>query len=751
MSHASKTNYDETPRIRQVVFTLDKNKIYKFDVNNTTTIKGLKRMICAAANLSKSGLKIYSKTIDFTEFDDEDLSELFPDQNIVEFRIEIDRFCVDLDSSKIRVDNTAYCQMHRNKLLYLYCHECGRSICSLCSREAHKTHNLVEKYDYLQSSRVLVDQIFKDFPAENFIRSDRKIDAEELKKKISMDYFPELHGILNQIEKNQLDLIDHFIKTSDISYTNIAENEKKIKQHYVEGLDKLKDEIDFEKNLLKDDEVFVVFDKKYQEINQEKQRIKDDGKKFEILGKNFNKISGIIQDVHNEIFDFLDLKKKDEYHNVKDCIDQNSVSYVSKDDIFDKLLSEVNCNKSMRKSMRRSKSPGLRQSHATGAGIVQPIQQPQTFNNISAINPNSMIAPKDIAKAQLSGKLDSIFTYNSALDKEKNMQPNEMLKNAYTNPIPDFSDKELNSFLTKDLFPSQESSHLKNCDKNILQPLKMPKPIFDYSKCIMRPETGTKDVYIYNDNNGNIETKQVEFSQLLPVKEFLPNCSWVNRDGKLYISGGLIGKDTGSKFFLKYDPETKSLTQMPDMLNGRYNHSMISHGDFIYSVGGSSNQTTEKYDFKENKWIKLSNLCWEDRQNTVLYVYKDQLFAFFGYRAGSYVDSVEKLKLATRGKWEIVPHKNSDKINLKLIGCGVAPVPEDKEKIYFFGGRGVSNTKQNAFKFDFSNLSFSATSINLEEENAFFWESAMFKVSDGSYGGFDMDKGIHFLKLDLDG
>jgi hypothetical protein len=746
MSH-SKSNYDEAPRIRQVIFTLDKNKVYKFDVNNTTTIKGLKRMICAAANVSKSGLKIFSKGTEYTEFDDEDLSELFPDQSVVEFRIELDRFCADLDSSKIRVDNTAYCPQHRNKLLYLYCQECSKSICSLCSKEAHKTHNTVEKYDYLQSSRVLVDQIFKDFQGENFSRSDRKLDAEELKKKISMIYFPELHGILNQIEKNQLDLIDHFIKTSDISYTNIADNDKKIKQHYIEGLDKLKDELDFERNLLKDDEVFVIFDKKYQEINQEKLRIKDDGRKFEILEKKFNQIAEIIHTVHNEIFDFLDVKKKDEkYHSIKEGINQNAVSHVSKDDIFDKLLSEVNVNKSMRKSMRRSKSPAFRQSQAPGS-VPGHLQQQTFSNNIFPVNPNASIAPKDIAKAQLSGKLDAIFSYNSGQDKEKNILVNDINKNPFTDHIPDFSDRDLNSILTKDMFASQESNPLKKSDKEKLQVQTTSKPI-DYSKCIMRPETGTKDVYIYNDLTGEIETVTVEFSQLLNVKDFLPNCSWINRDGKLYISGGLTGKDTGSKCFLKYDPETKILKQMPDMLNGRYNHSMISHGDFIYAVSGSSNPTTEKFDFKENKWIKLSNLTLDERQNAILYVYKDQLFAFFGYRAGAYLDTVEKLKLATRGKWEIVPFKNPSKLNLKLIGCATVPLPGDNDKIYFFGGKGSSDIKHNAFTFDFANPSFYSTPIALEE-NSFFCESALFRLSDGSYGGFDMDKGIHFLKLDL--
>ena len=60
---------NDSPRIRQVVFHLDRNRNYKFDVNSSTTIKGLKRIIGAAANLSKTGLKIYHEQIDYTEQD----------------------------------------------------------------------------------------------------------------------------------------------------------------------------------------------------------------------------------------------------------------------------------------------------------------------------------------------------------------------------------------------------------------------------------------------------------------------------------------------------------------------------------------------------------------------------------------------------------------------------------------------------------------------------------------------------------
>ena len=98
----------ESHRIRQVLFVIDKNRTYKFDVNQTTTIKGLKRIISVAANLGKVGLKIFHRGVEYSEEEDSTLSELFPDQQLTEFTISISKVSLYDSESKIKLKSTLF-------------------------------------------------------------------------------------------------------------------------------------------------------------------------------------------------------------------------------------------------------------------------------------------------------------------------------------------------------------------------------------------------------------------------------------------------------------------------------------------------------------------------------------------------------------------------------------------------------------------------------------------------------------------
>ena len=77
----------DLPQIRQTRFILPKNRIYLFDVNQNISIYELKKMITVAANLGKN-VRIFHDNIEYTDKDRYNLDELFPDLQLVEFRIE---------------------------------------------------------------------------------------------------------------------------------------------------------------------------------------------------------------------------------------------------------------------------------------------------------------------------------------------------------------------------------------------------------------------------------------------------------------------------------------------------------------------------------------------------------------------------------------------------------------------------------------------------------------------------------------
>jgi N-acetylneuraminic acid mutarotase len=173
---------------------------------------------------------------------------------------------------------------------------------------------------------------------------------------------------------------------------------------------------------------------------------------------------------------------------------------------------------------------------------------------------------------------------------------------------------------------------------------------------------------------------------------------------------------------------------------------MFYHNDFIFVVGGSTN-TTEKFDTKTLKWTKLASLVTEERLNPVLYVHNNYLYAFFGIKNGTYLDSVEKLNLKNvKSKWELVPYKKIKEMDLKMIGCGI--ITSGDKEIYLFGGKSKDGLKNSAVKFDFSSNSFDKVDLVLED-GIYFHESLLADLGDSSYGQFNTDKNENFFKVQL--
>jgi hypothetical protein len=255
------------------------------------------------------------------------------------------------------------------------------------------------------------------------------------------------------------------------------------------------------------------------------------------------------------------------------------------------------------------------------------------------------------------------------------------------------------------------------------------------------------DIIVYNDNSGSLSIKKVTFNMLLGINKFLQSCSWTNSNGKLYISGGRVGNNESSNSFLSYDCSSEQLTRLPDMNVGRSSHSMIYNSDFIYVVGGFLNNSVEKFDLKGQKWVKLTNMNIDERQRPILYVWNGFLYAFFGMKSGNYIDTVERLNTKNqKSKWEIVSFKNAERIDLKMIGCGIISASE--KEIYFFGGKGKDGNKSDAFKFDFSTNTFSNTPIKLGEATC-FPESTLIDLGKNSYGQFHLENNENFWKIEL--
>ena len=233
---------DEYPKIRKVIFIIDKDRKYSFDVDQNISIYNLKMMIRSAASLGKVYLRIFHEGKEYTKNDPDLLDFLFPTLETVVFTITIDDKKLDDYDSLINLRlSKKYCSNHNNKYPYYFCYKCNKSICSDC------------------------------------ILSNEHIGHRD---KITVKYFPSLVKILKEIENKLLLLIDTFIQKEKKNFFHVNKNMISLKQNCEDGLDCLKDRICIEDMML-DDDIFITFDKKYKLINQEKNKIMKNIEEFE--------------------------------------------------------------------------------------------------------------------------------------------------------------------------------------------------------------------------------------------------------------------------------------------------------------------------------------------------------------------------------------------------------------------------------------------------------------------------------------
>ena len=333
----------EFPKIRQTLFIVDKNRKYLFDVNQNILIKRLKRMIIAAADLNKVGLRIFHEGVEYTLYDESALDELFPNLNLVEFYIQYSYDQVEDLEEIIDLKLCHHCNLHPGKYPYFYCFTCGRSICSGCLLSGdHTGHETKEKYDYLQESKNLVELLFKDLKDIFKNRKEGSDDAvNELKAKVKIQLFPKLGEIIKQIEENMLKLIIFYLEKEKGNYNIIENNVKLLKSHCEEGLNKLKKEIVIE-DIMVDENIFLTFDSKFKEIGNEKKKFKEDIEKYKQFSDNLNLIQSIIEKTYKEIYDILvKYLTVTEFEDIKNKLNKQNINVIDKKKIFDKLLSDV--------------------------------------------------------------------------------------------------------------------------------------------------------------------------------------------------------------------------------------------------------------------------------------------------------------------------------------------------------------------------------------------------------------------------
>ena len=790
---------EQTPKIRQTIFHLDKNRKYLFDVNQNITIHTLKKMIIAAANLGKINIKIFHNGIEFTDKDISCLDELFPNLQKVEFTVQISYDNIeDLDFLiKLKLKN--FCDLHKGKFPYFYCYNCGKSICSLCLNEGkHNDHNIKEKYDYLQNSKNLIEMLFYDL--KDILDNAKNINensVNELRDKVNIEFFPKLIEMIQLIQNKMVNIINFYLQKEKGNLKTIHNNVLLLKNSCAQGLDKLKSEIEIE-DMMINENIFLTFDKKFKEIASEKNKFEDDVQKYKEYSETLYLIKNIIEKSYNEIYNFLNkYLNGPELNKILENIKNQNITVIDKKKIFEKLLSDIKKNNnnlnnyySSNKQFKINEKSNLlndnfpivsfqnnENKNDNQNNTFQMKYQPKfivTTKNEERINNNNEIYDEKTNKNNNSTynnsfltfvpktkKVSDIYQFNNNLNSENsqntnteskfnvkldydinsNLKNNEMINssNNIRNNYGNFTTTTKKSYLEEE---EEGTNEKKRLEKEANMQYQLDKSLMKIGNVIQK----SKHILIYNTIKNIIRRKTLDFSNFLGIKHFLNECAWVNFKNKLYIMGGDNENGTASDIFLIYDTIKCTLTRGPNSKEPHLSHSLIANDDYIYSIGGK-NTICERYSFDKKEWTILPPLI-KIQQYPILYFYKHYIYAFFGLNdINEPFDCVQRLNLNNpNGKWEEFQY-NRNNINCKFYNAGIIEI--NQEEIFFMGGKDQSGIRNNVISFNFKNKTFSNTPFALEEK-VFFKESFLLKIKKGIYGNFSMEKNNPFLQINFD-
>jgi hypothetical protein len=804
----------EQPNIIQTLFTVDQNRKYLFDVNQNITIKKLKMILVAAAGLNKVGLRIFHNGKEYTDYDESTLDKLFPNLNYIEFYLQYSYDNVEDLDEIIDLKFKQYCPDHYGKYPYFYCYTCGKSFCSDCLRSGiHNNHETKEKYDYLQESKNLVELLFKDL--KDIFKNTKGVNdesIEELKAKVSIQFFPKLIEMVKQIEQKMMNLILFFFEKEKGNFKTIENNVNLLKNHCEEGLDKLKKEIVIE-DMMIDENVFLTFDSKFKEIGNEKEKFKEDIAKYKQFSETLYLIQNIIEKTYKEIYDFL-LKYLNvtEFEDIKNQINSQNINVVDKKKIFDKLLSNIKKRSSAEPIgntyyLRSSKVPPntnefMVEDNPKGQKMnyllkSAPKDNNSQNNNISSIpfisnnqtnydnNNNNLGNASYFTGSNYNnfGSNNNQFNNNDSSNygtstnilrgKNNNITNNDYsFSSNQNNPLnnnystyDNNNNYSFNKYTTytnnnnNNNYSTYENNNNNNFldgsnygKKTMLSEVKESERMYEEEEesshgptyqvvCNLVPPKN--QVILYNVNLDQITRKNIEFPTMLGIRHFLSECAWVNNNNKLYILGGIDDDNNASKIFLEYDPIKGIIRRLAEPYYPHSRHSLFAYNNQIFVVGGDGLEC-EKYDIINNQWSTLPNLSFK-QVYPVLYVHNDILYSFFGINENERkTDDAQKLILKNnRGKWTKVIYKRNG-CDLKVYGCGIAKTNDNC--VLFLGGMDDKGIRKDAIQFDFSDLSASKTEFMLEE-NAYFKDSVLLKLSPKVYGNFSIEETNPFLKI----
>ena len=730
---------DEITRIKKIITTIDDDKSYSIDVDETICFREFKKILAGAAHLLKNGFRIYHEQQEYTnDYDDNTIQEMFPNLDPIPLRIISNKDVYEFEDEliSVRFNINVPCQVHVGKFKMMYCFTCNKSICMDCLGEDHRNHQVVEKADYLAPAQLLMNSIFSNsalYRADS--RLSKYMDCVNFRSNLKLNVFDNLRKMINDLEIKFASCLEYFSTCEDETEKNTNENLELLRKFCIECFIKLKNDINT-KGIIIDDEIFLTLYRKLKEIEKYKTEIFEENKmKYEKLNTLLAPFTQQVEVISEQLkTTFNTLLNKDIYENFKNEVQENIVEKVQKETVNDfmfrnlgvprKSLNRMSLNFSTHKKLSNLNNKNVSPLREIKEERRSPFPKVNLSEQRNTNNSGVNFSQGSFSKSKINQQDNTSSNYYNKTE-EQNNRVKGLNNNIFTN------NNIVTTTTTTNVVNTKYSSQQNQISQNMLFQGNL---VDELSKAINQNQNQEEIVQkkfvgnflfanpILNTNilagafqdestvNIPVDFKQAFNDKDIQLTAFPQGGAFCNTKNYLYFTGGQETQKGTGKIFLRIDLNVDGkvkMTKMPSMLYSHWNHTMIANDNYIFVIGGYNSNKCEAFNLRTLKWEEMPNLYSNERQRTILTIHDNYLYAFMGYSQFGILDSVERININIKdfGKknWEVVTITNLSKIDIKFYGAGVYYL---NGELYFIAGKKSLGNDDSSYKTDICSFKF---------------------------------------------
>ena len=730
---------DEITRIKKIITTIDDDKSYSIDVDETICFREFKKILAGAAHLLKNGFRIYHEQQEYTnDYDDNTIQEMFPNLDPIPLRIISNKDVYEFEDEliSVRFNINVPCQVHVGKFKMMYCFTCNKSICMDCLGEDHRNHQVVEKADYLAPAQLLMNSIFSNsalYRADS--RLSKYMDCVNFRSNLKLNVFDNLRKMINDLEIKFASCLEYFSTCEDETEKNTNENLELLRKFCIECFIKLKNDINT-KGIIIDDEIFLTLYRKLKEIEKYKTEIFEENKmKYEKLNTLLAPFTQQVEVISEQLkTTFNTLLNKDIYENFKNEVQENIVEKVQKETVNDfmfrnlgvprKSLNRMSLNFSTHKKLSNLNNKNVSPLREIKEERRSPFPKVNLSEQRNTNNSGVNFSQGSFSKSKINQQDNTSSNYYNKT-VEQNNRVKGLNNNIFTN------NNIVTTTTTTNVVNTKYSSQQNQISQNMLFQGNL---VDELSKAINQNQNQEETVQkkfvgnflfanpILNTNilagafqdestvNIPVDFKQAFNDKDIQLTAFPQGGAFCNTKNYLYFTGGQETQKGTGKIFLRIDLNVDGkvkMTKMPSMLYSHWNHTMIANDNYIFVIGGYNSNKCEAFNLRTLKWEEMPNLYSNERQRTILTIHDNYLYAFMGYSQFGILDSVERININIKdfGKknWEVVTITNLSKIDIKFYGAGVYYL---NGELYFIAGKKSLGNDDSSYKTDICSFKF---------------------------------------------